>query len=108
MQYLSQAHHIVVMQMGGKIGIHGAYETILNDPLLPKNMFVAISPIVTTGIISDRNNNEEESKQKHKVDVVVYNTRHALECYCENIVENGDGMGSGIVKVIILYKFYSQ
>lgn len=89
------------MQMGGKIGIHGAYESILNDPLLPKNMSVAVSPIVTTDIISDRNSNEEESKQKHKTNVVVCNTWHALERYGENIVKNGDGIGSGIVKVII-------
>lgn len=91
MQYLSQAHHIIVMQMGGKIAIHGAY-----DPLLPKNMSVVASSPVTTDIISDRNNNEEESKQHHNV--VLVDTRHLSER--ENNVQNGDRGRSDTIKVI--------
>lgn len=78
--------------MGGKIAIHGTYETILNDPLSPKNMSVvsSLTTTTTTDISNDRNNNEQKSKQQHRTDVVVDNNNTHVPEHKANCISNGE------------------
>lgn len=89
------------MQMGGKIGIQGTYETILNDPLLPKNITTTNNSSSTTNNVNDDNNNEQESKQQNRINV---EHTHVAQ---HNTDESTDDATSGNVTTEVIIR-YSQ